>query len=135
MAAAVLTNAFVSIGGNDLSSYTKSVTLNYSAATQDATVMGDDTTINIGGLKEWSIDVEFNQDFAVGLLDAILFPLVGTSVACILRPDAGAISTSNPAFNGTGILSTYPPLGGSVGDLEGASISIVSAGTLTRTTA
>lgn len=135
MAKQVLTNAFVSIDGNDVSSFVQSVTLSYEAELQDDTTMGDDTRTNIGGLKNWSMDVQLVQDFAAASIDSILFPLVGTSFTVIVRPDAGVVSTSNPQYSGTGVLGSYSPLGNSVGDLAVAPITISPAGTLARTTA
>jgi len=135
MAKMVLDNAYLSIAANDISANVKSVTLNYAAGIQDITAMGDLTKINLGGLKEWSIEAELNQDFAAAGLDSILFPLVGSTVAVILRPDAGAVSTSNPNYSGNAVLASYPPLGGSVGDVAGTSISLQSASTLSRATA
>ncbi len=135
MAQTVFTNGFCSVAANDISSSVRAMTLNYSADTQEVTAMGDDTQINLGGLKNWSLEVELNQDFASSALDSILFPLLGTSVAIEIRPDAGAVSTSNPKFTGSGIITDYPPLGGSVGDAETTKITIVSAASLVRATA
>jgi len=45
----------------------------------DDTVMGDTTRSNIAGLLNWSIDVEFLQDFASAKVDATLFALVGSA--------------------------------------------------------
>lgn len=135
MAKQVLSNASVIVDGNDLSAYVQSVTLSYEAELQDDTTMGDDTRSNIGGLKNWSMDIQLVQDFAAGQVDAILFPLVGTSFTVELKPDAGAVSTSNPKYSGTGVLGSYSPIGNSVGDLAVAPITISPAGTLTRATA
>jgi hypothetical protein len=132
MAEFVLDDAFVSIAANDISTNVKSLTINYGAAAGDVTAMGDLTTINIGGLKEWSVDIEFNQDFTAAALDSILFPLVGTSVALVIRPDSAAKGADNPEFTGSAILTTYPPLGGSVGDVAGTSVSLVAASALAR---
>jgi len=135
MAEIVLTNAFVSVNGNDISASVKSVTLSYSAEMLDKTSMGDDTRNKIGGLKDWNMSIELNEDYAAAGLDSILFPLVGSTVPIILRPDAGVVSTSNPQFAGQGVIESYPPLGGAVGELASSSLSIQSGGTLARTTA
>ena len=127
MATTVLTNAFVSIDGNDVSDHVRSVTLNYAADMIEDTNMGDSTHIRLGGLKDWSIEAEFAQDFAASNLDSILFPLVGTTFPVIVRPDAGAVSTSNPNYSGTGILETYPPLGNPVGELATTTVTIQAA--------
>lgn len=137
MASEVLKNAHFSYAGTDLSSYVRSITLTYEAETADDTAMGDGTRSNIGGLKNWSVEVEFNQDYTSSAVDDTLFSLVGTANAIVIRPDAGSVSTTNPEFGGTGVLSSYPPLGGSVGDVHTTSVSIVPGGsspTLTRST-
>lgn len=130
----VLTDAFVSIDGVDLSDHVRSVTINYAAELQDKTAMGDTTRIKIGGLKDWSMDIEFNQDFAAAEPDATLFPLVGTTFAVVVRATSAAKSATNPEYGGTGILESYPPLGQSVGDLAVTAITIQSAGALSRST-
>jgi len=134
MAQLILEDAFVSVDGNDISSSVKSVTVNYSAEMQDDTTMGDDTKSNKGGLKNWSAEVELLQDFATGQLDSILFPLVGTTVPVIFRPTSAAVGPSNPNYTGNGTIESYPPLGGTVGDLASTTISIQPAGTLSRAT-
>lgn len=134
MAEMVLDNAFLSVGGVDLSDHVRSVTLSYSAELQDVTAMGDDTRNRLGGLKDWSVSVEFNQDYAANEVDATLFSLVGTSVALIIRPDTGSASATNPQFSGNAILESYQPLGGSVGDAHVAPVTFQGNGDLTRST-
>jgi len=134
MGVQVLTNAFVSIGGNDISDHVSNVALGFETEAQDATAMGDGTRINLGGLKSWSLEIEFNQDFANSAEDDLIWALAdaGDAVTCIVRPDSGSVSTSNPNYSGSGLITTYNPFGNGVGDTAKASLSIVSAGTLTR---
>lgn len=135
MATIVLTDAFVSINGVDLSDHVKSVTLPYAAEMLDDTVMGDDTRSSKGGLKTWSITIEFLNDWAANEVDATLFPLVGSTFTIIVRPvNTGGVSATNPNFTGTGILESYPPLGNQVGELATTSVTVQSAGTLSRAT-
>jgi len=79
MATLVYTNAKIEINGTDLSAHASEVGLNYASEMQDETAMGDDTRVRKGGLKDWSIDVTWHQDFAAGAVDATLFSLVGTT--------------------------------------------------------
>lgn len=137
MATEILDNAFVEYDGTDLSSYVKSVTLSYEVETGDDTAMGDDTRSSLGGLKNWSAEVEFNQDYDAGAVDATLFPKVGSSGTLTLRKDAGTASSTNPEYSGSAVLTSYPPLGGSVGDVHTTTASFVPGGsspTLTRST-
>jgi len=137
MASVVLIDAFVSINAKDLSDFVKSATLNYSAEMVDESAMGDTTRKNKGGLKNWSLDVEFKQDYgATPAPDIDLFSLVGTTFTVIVRPVAATVvGPTNPNYTGTGILESYQPVGGAVGDLALAPITIQSAGTLSRATA
>lgn len=134
MASLHFNDAHVTIDGKDLSPFVKSVSVNYSAEMLDETVMGNTTRTNLGGLKNWSIDVEFKQDFgATPAPDVDLFSLVGTTFPVVVRPVKGtAMGATNPEYRGTGILESYNPIGGSVGELAMAPITIQSAGTLTR---
>lgn len=134
MAKFVFTDASLVINSVDLSDHVQSVTLNYEAELQDDTTMGDDTRTNLGGLKNWSMDVQFAQDFAANEVDATLFSIVGTAVTCVLKPTSGAVSSTNPSYTGSGIIASYNPLGNSVGDLATAPVTIAPAGTLARAT-
>ena len=132
MAVFVFTNASLTVNGVDLSDHVQSVTLNYEAELQDDTVMGDTTRSNIGGLKNWSMDVQFVQDFAASKVDATLFSIVGSAVTVILIPVNATVTATNPSYTGTGIIGSYSPLGNSVGDLAVSPVTIAPAGTLTR---
>jgi len=134
MAKFVLTDASLVINSVDLSDHVTSVTLNYEAELGDDTTMGDDTRTNLGGLKNWSIDVEFTQNYASGKVDATLWGIVGTSVAIVLKPTSGSVSATNPSYSGNGVIGSYSPIGNSVGDVAMAPVTIAPAGTLTRAT-
>jgi hypothetical protein len=134
MANVVLTNAFVSLNSVNLSGFVRSVTLNYAAELQDDTAMGDSARSRIGGLKDWSIQIEFFQSYAAGAVDATLFNLVGSTFAVEVRHSAAAASATNPKYTGTGILESYQPVGGAVGENLMAPVVVQGVGNLTRAT-
>ena len=88
MAEFVLTDPFISLAGNDVSDHFTSVALPVEAETQEATAFGDEWRTRLGGLKDWSATMDFNQDFEAGQIDALMWPLLGTSVAVVIRPDS-----------------------------------------------
>lgn len=135
MAELTLTDAYLSVAANDVSSWVTSITISHTANIQENTAMGSTFISRIGGLQDWSVSVEFNQDYAASNLDSILSPLVNTSVALVIRPTSGAVSTSNPEWTGNAFLESYEPIGGSVGDVATAPVNFVGNGTLTRATA
>lgn len=125
-------NASVVINSVDLSDHVKSVTINTGAEALDDTAMGDTTRSNLGGLLTWGISVDFEQDYASGKVDATLYPLVGTTTTIVVKPDAGSTAATNPKRTGTALLTSYDPVGGTVGDLHMTQAQFVAAGTLTR---
>ena len=135
MATLVYTNAFIQINAVDMSAHAESVGLNYASEMQDETAMGDSTRVRKGGLKDWSIDVNWHQNFAVGAVDATLFSLVGTTACVEVRPQNICSTAINPIYSGIGVIESYNPMGGSVGALLDAPTTIQSAGDLSRATA
>lgn len=128
-------NAKVIINSVDLSDHVRQVTINYSAEMLEKTAMGDNGKTRVAGLLDFSVDVEFNQDFASGKVDATLFPLVGAAAFPIaINPTNAAASTTNPTFSGNVLLETYPPLGGNVGALLTTTAKFVGDGVLARAT-
>lgn len=134
MASFAFTNAFVSVNAVDLSTFTRSVTINTEAEDLEDTAMGDTYRSRIGGLKDWSVDIEWNQDFAASAVDVTVFALLGTVVTVIVKPVNAANSVTNPQYSGSVLVSEYNPLDGSVGDLATTSVSWPGAGTLSRAT-
>jgi hypothetical protein len=135
MATLVYTNAKIEVNGVDLSDHASEVALNYASEMQDETAMGDSTRVRKGGLKDWSVDATFHQDFAAAKVDATLFSVVGTTVCVELRPQNICSTAINPIFSGIGVIETYNPLGGAVGSMLDAPVTIQSAGALSRATA
>lgn len=136
MAQIVLTDAYVSINGVDLSDHVRQVVINYKAEVLDKTAMGATSRARIAGLKDWDARIDFQQDYAAAKTDATLFGIVGSSVAVIFRPVKGTVvGTTNPNFTGNAIVQDYQPLGGTVGELAMAPVTLLGDGTLTRATA
>ena len=132
MATIVYRDAYFWLGGTDYSDDLESVTLEYGAEMLDETAMGDDTRINKGGLKTWSVSANAHQDFTSGHVGASLHALVGTTTCFELRPSNSCSTAINPSFSGIGILESFPSMGGSVGSLLDVPFALQSAGSLSR---
>ena len=138
MAKFVLDNAYFAggaagVGATDLTTYTRSVTINFTAAEQDKTVMGNSAMARLSGLKDVSIDVEFVQDFADNALDETVWNWFnnGTDIFLSVAPEGGTESATNPEYVGTFICTAYTPIGGTVGDAAMATANFVlSSGTM-----
>lgn len=127
MAGFVYKNAYLSIGGNDISSYIQSCkVLGAEYDEVDMTAMGDAAHNGIPGLGTWQIEVTCKQSFAAGELDSIIFPLVGAEDASpvIFKPKGPTTGSGNPKWTGNGRIYSYPPIEGSVGDGAKTSFTI-----------
>ena len=129
----VFKNAMLLINGVDYSGSVQSLSLSYEAASLDETAMGDSTRKNRGGLKSQALDVNFLQKFTC--VDAGLYSLLGCQTCIEVRSCNACSTDSNPRFQATWLLQSYPPMGGAVGDLLTATVKFLPAGDLSRTVA
>ena len=134
MATLAFIDAKITINAVVLSSSGNSVNINYEAEVLDETAFGDTTRINKGGLKNWSMEIGFHQDYAANEVDITMFAIVGTVVAVSVLPTSSAAGATNPDYNGNGLIQSYTPISGSNGELLGATVSVASAGNLGRGT-
>ena len=134
MATLEFIDAKITINSQELSSSGNSVNINYEAEVLDETAFGDTTRINKGGLKNWTMEIVFHQNYAASEVDVTMFSIVGTVVAVSILPTSAGAGATNPDYNGNGLITSYTPISGSVGELLPATVSIVSAGNLDRGT-
>ena len=136
MATYVLTDASVTVG-TDISAWVKSVTVKLDKAAVDDTNMGDTTNINLGGLKNWSVSITCSQDHAAGGPDAVMWAIyngaTGTE-SIVIKPTSAVVSATNPTFTGTGLLTSYPGISGSVGAKSEVTYEFAPAGNMVRAT-
>jgi len=134
MAKLVLTNAYISIAGVDLSDHIASVSLATQYDLVDTTQMGDTSKKLIAGLANNRVSFEFHQDFQVGSVESVIYPLLGTSTPCVIKPLDAARSTSNPQYSFSVLISEWTPLNAAVGELTTASVTWPIFGDVTKTT-
>lgn len=118
----------------DMSAMASKVTFKNSAGELDDTAFGDTSHSRVGGLKDGTLSVDFNQDFAAAQVDATLWPIFGTVVAIELKPTSAAPSATNPRYVGSVLINDYSPIDGSVGDLAKVSVTWPTSGTVFRYT-
>lgn len=135
MAKFVATDYKVTINGTNLSTSLASVELPIEIDEQETTAFGSEWRTRIAGLKSGSITLEFHQDFAAGALDSILWPLLGTNATVTVVPTSGTVTSSNPSYSGSFLVTSYTPYASTVGDLATVGITWPLSGALTRATA
>ena len=135
MARIVLTNVVVTFGVTDISSYVTSVTLGSTYDVVETTAFGNTARTRVAGLADNSVALEFNQDYATSALESVIYPTLGTAVSITVKPVAGAVTTANPAYSFSALVSEWTPLNGAVGELATASVTWPISGVITKTTA
>jgi hypothetical protein len=133
MAVQALTAEYITLGtAGNISAFCKSATLTIDAAQLDTTDFASGGwTEMIGGLRSATLAIELMDDFAAGSIDDDIYADLGNVVAFALRADNGAISTSNPEYQGF-VLVTSWNAGGAVGDLASKSLSFPVTGAIVR---
>lgn len=134
MAEMVISNAYVLFNSVDLSDHVREIRLSTSVDLPDSTAMGDAWHEHLPSLKDFSLTVVGNQDFASGKWDATMFAALGTSVPIEIRPVNTTVGAGNPKFTGNVLISSYDPIGGGVGDVLTSSVQMQGNGALTRAT-
>ena len=136
MARIVLTNAFISVGGVDLSDLVASVTLNETYDIVETTAFSSTAAkTRVAGLEDNSITLEFHQDYATGEVEQTIYPLLGTAAAVIVKPNGASTSAFNPSYTCSAIISEWTPINGSVGELATASVTWPVTGAITKAVA
>lgn len=135
MAIFVATDFSVSINGSTaLASYLTQVELKLSATDVTTTAFGSTFVTRVAGLKEGSLTLNFNQDYAATAVDATLFPLLGANATVVIKPTSTAVSATNPSYTTTCLVTDLTPISGQIGDLATFSVSWPTTGAVTRGT-
>ena len=127
----------VTVGTTVLSDSIASVTLDITTDEVETTSFGvaGGYRTRIGGLKDASVSLDFHQDFGAGAVDALLFPLMGSTVAVKIAPTSGTVTATNPEYRFDALVTQYQPFAGAVGDLATLSVTWPVSGEVVRGTA
>jgi hypothetical protein len=136
MAIFVATDFSVSINGSTaLASYLTQVELKTSANDITTTAFGSSWVTRVAGLKEGSLTLTFNQDYAASAVDATLWPLLGSQATVVIKPAGTTTSATNPAYTAICVVNDLTPAAGQIGDLATFSVTWPTTGTVSRATA
>jgi hypothetical protein len=133
MAIFVATDFNVSINGSTaLASYLTQVELKATATDVTTTAFGSTWVTRVAGLKEGSLTLTFNQDYAPSTVDATLWPLLGSQATVVIKPSSSATGSANPAYTAIAVVTDLTPVSGQVGDLATLSITWPTTGAISR---
>ena len=135
MAKLVLTNASVTLNGTDISNDVAAVTLSTSAAEVPTTSFGSGGAVTrVAGLIDNSVTLSLHNEFSS--VEGLIYPLVGsTAVTIVIKASTAAVSTANPSFTDSVLVTEWSPINGAVGELNTADVTWPISGTITKATA
>jgi len=135
MAKLVLTNATVSLNGTDISTDVAAVTLSTSAAEVPTTSFGSGGAVTrVAGLIDNSVTLSLHNEFSS--VEGLIYPLVGsTAVTIVIKASTAAVSTANPSYTASVLVTEWSPINGAVGELNTADVTWPISGTITKATA
>jgi len=135
MAIFVATDYKITLNGTNLSPYLTHAELKISANDVTTTSFGGSYVTRVAGLKEGSISLTFNQDFASAAVHATIYPLIGSLGTVVIYPTSSAVGTANPAYTAVASIIDYSPFASNIGDLATFSVTWPTSGTISRATA
>jgi hypothetical protein len=130
----VLNNANVTLAGTDISTNVASVTLTSSVNEVETTAFGQGAVTRVAGLIDNSITLDLHQDYSA--VEGLVYPMLGgTAVTITVKPNGTAVSTANPSYTGSVLITEWTPVNGAVGELATVSVTWPISGTITKATA
>jgi predicted secreted protein len=121
----------------DISAFLEEVGLPRSIETAETTTFGNDAKTYITGLSDATISLSGKFDAgSASAVDQVLSGILGSAstVSWAYRVNSASTSSTNPEYQGEGILTSYE-ITGSVGDAVTFSAELQCSGAITRATA
>ena len=130
MAALVLDNPTVTVGGTDLSPFATSVTITHNVMTTQVTTFGSTGPVSHSSTKSAGNTAVVNlvQDFAASASNATVFAALGQKVAVVISPETGDASATNPHYTAMAEVHDYQPINGEAGVLVQIDVTLVVDG-------
>jgi hypothetical protein len=120
-----LSNAYLTIGGVDLSDQCRSVTLTVGNDQLESTAMGDTGHRYVGGLQTVDVSVELFLSYGAAEVEATLFSLLNTAVTVVCAPVSNTPSATNPRYTiSNAFLANFTPVNSAVGELAMITVSL-----------
>lgn len=129
MAKHTLKDCVVVVNDVDLSDHVRSATIETTRPEVDVTGMGATNTEIVPGIGDATITIEFLQDYAVGEVDATLWPLSQTDTPfnVDVKASSAATSATNPLYRMSALMYSYSPIAGGVGDANTTEVTFRNA--------
>lgn len=103
----------VILGSTTVSTNVSTVNLSREVDAVEVTAMNDTLANVVAGIERSNLTIDFYQDFASGNVNALIEAAFGSKLNVKLVPVTGTVSTSNPSYTMSCLVSQYQPIVGS----------------------
>lgn len=134
----VLTAAYLSLDGSDVSDHTSKIQLTAEIEEKDVTTYKSQGWKEVtGGLASGSLAVTFKQNYDAAAIDAKMWALFlgRLPVSFEVRAMDAAAGPNNPSYSGKTLVRQWNPLAGTVGDVAESDVTWPTSGPITRAAA
>ena len=131
MAKLVLTNANITIGATDVSSSVASVQIETAVDEVETTAFGPGNgKTRVGGLLDTTLSLSMHNDYSA--IEGLVYPLIGSTTTVVVKPNGTAVSSTNPSYSMTILVTGWSAVNGAVGELNTVDVSWPVSGTVTK---
>jgi hypothetical protein len=86
----------------------------------------------VGGLRKNTLTLNFLQNYSASEVEQTIYPLIGLTTSVTVKPTSATMSSTNPAYIATVLVSKWQPIGAKVGDVPRPSVSWPVSGAVTK---
>ncbi len=120
------------LDGNDFAQFIKTIAMPFSRAELDDATFGDSTGLKEKGLKQWSVTLTAEQDYAATKFDVWTWALVdGDAVTAMVNNPRGS-GSGEPTYTANAHAMAYDPFSAGHGEKVFSTLVLAAAGNLGR---
>lgn len=114
----------VIVGTTTISDHVSTVSLAREIDQVEITAMNDNFANVIGGVERSVLNLEVFNDFAAASVNSLFEDALGTKLNIKLIPVSGTVSSTNPSYTMSCLVSSWTPVNGAVDAVASVSVSL-----------
>lgn len=114
----------VVVGSTTISDHVSTVSLAREIDQVEITAMNDNFANVIGGVERSVLNLEVFNDFAAASVNSLFEDALGTKLNIKLIPVSGTVSSTNPSYTMSCLVSSWTPINGAVDAVASVSVSL-----------
>lgn len=111
-------------GSTTITDHVSTVSLNREIDQVEITAMNDNFNNYVGGVERSVLNLELYNDFATSSVNSLFEDALGTKLNIKLIPVSGTVSSTNPSYTMSCLISSWTPINGAVDAVSSVSVSL-----------